>query len=123
MAIGIILGLALLLLYLVVAAIPLYLALRLLGADPSFRKAVVANLTVAAIAGLLQWLIGFFPGILISFVLILFILNKMFDIGWGKAFIVLIVEIIIIWVAFILMALLGIGFLASLGIYSRLGLF
>lgn len=92
----------------VLSSIPLYFALGIVGAkNAGFFKVVLVNFLVGIVASSISAYFGLFAGI-ISFIAMLFIYREMFGIGWLSAFLVWILQIIIIVVivAFLALALI-----------------
>lgn len=93
------------------SSIPLYFALHLLGArSAGFIKVVLVNILAGAIVAAIDSYFGWFAGV-ISFIAVLFVYKEMFELGWLTAFIVWLLEIIIVAVIIGGMILVGIAIL------------
>lgn len=85
----------------IVSAIPLNIAVRLLGGKSSFLKAILVNLIVGTAGYFISTKIKFFATIL-SFIVLLLIYKVMFRIGWLRALLAWVVQLVIIgifWLA------------------------
>ena len=92
---------------LIVSAIPLNLAVKMLGGDSSILKVILANIAVGLIAIFIAMQFGIYAGI-IPFLIMLFVYKYMFEIGLFKAFIAWILQfVIIIVIIFVLIVFLG----------------
>ncbi|MFH1440342.1 MAG: hypothetical protein ABIG89_07260 [Candidatus Woesearchaeota archaeon] len=84
-----------------VSAIPLNIAVKMLGGKSSWLKAIIANIAVAILSYMISLRITKFSGLL-SFIILLLIYKFMFRIGWFRAFIAWLLQLGIIalfWVA------------------------
>jgi len=92
---------------LVVSAIPLNIAVKVLGGESSIIKVIIVNILVGASAAILALVIDKFLAIA-SFIVMIFIYKEMFKIGWIKAFFAWVFQGVII--AGIVFGLLFVGF-------------
>ena len=93
------------------SSIPLYFALRLIkgkARNLSFIKVFLVNVLVAAIASTVSSSFGLLSGVA-AFILALFIYKEMFEIDWLTAFLVWLMQILIVVAIFWVLLLLGIS--------------
>ena len=91
----------------VAAAIPLHLAARMFGGDSTLLKAILTNLIAGVLGGVISLLFSR-TGLLVYFIVLLLVYKMMFKIGWIKAFLVWLLQGIILFVFLILFGLIGI---------------
>lgn len=102
------------LIILIISAIPLNIAVKLLGGDSSILKVIVVNLAVGFAALLLNSFFGVLGG-LISFIAMLFIYKVAFDLGLIRAFLAWILQaIVVVVLGFIAIILFGAAIFATL---------
>ena len=89
---------------LIVAAIPLYIALKLLGTRVSILHVIIVNFIAGIIIGLIKMFFGDVWYILLLLVLIV-IYKYLFKISWLKAFFAWLIQFIIAYVIIYLMGL------------------
>lgn len=97
-----------------IAAIPLHIAVRLLGGRTNFIWTIVINIVAGLAVGLLKGVFATFGGI-IAFIVLLFVYQAAFRIGLLRAFFVWLVTALVLflfWLIFVL--LLGITFFAAI---------
>ncbi len=90
------------------SAVPLYIAVRLLGSRVSFLKVILVNAIVAIITSYLSARKGIFAGFL-AFILTIFIYREMFRLKWLKAFFAWLLQLIIIGALAIFASFLGLA--------------
>ncbi|MBW2981232.1 hypothetical protein KY360_07485 [Candidatus Woesearchaeota archaeon] len=96
----------------VLSALPLYLAVKLLGGKATILKVILVNVIVGIIIPVVKNFIGLFGGI-VAFIVLLFIYKEMFSLGWIRAFIVWIMQFIVVAILiFTAAALLGLSLIA-----------
>lgn len=94
-----------------VSAIPLNLAVKLLGGESSLLKVVLVNFVVAVIFVLSYMYFTVFAG-LIAFILMLLVYKVMFDIGWIRAILAWLLQFVIaVILILILIAVFGLTLL------------
>jgi len=93
---------------LIISAIPLNIAVKLLGGKSSLFKVILVNLILGVINGFIDTKFALFSGIL-SFVALLFIYKIMFDLGWLRAFLVWILQFVIAFILTLILLFLGIS--------------
>ncbi len=96
---------------LLVSSIPLYFALRLMKGKAKkapFIKVFLVNVLIAAIASAVSSSFGLLSGV-ISFLLALFIYKEMFETDWLTAFLIWLMQIIIVAMIFGALMILGIS--------------
>lgn len=98
----------LLFIILVISAIPLNLAVKLLGGKSGILKVIIANLAVAAIATFLDSTVGWYAGLL-SFLLMLLVYKLLFNIGWVRALLAWLLQFVIIALFIVILALIGVS--------------
>ena len=89
-------------LVIVLSAIPLNIAVKLLGGHSSLLKVIGVNIVVAAVGVLISVQIEKMAGLL-SFIALLFIYKLMYDLSWTKALLAWVLQFV---VAAILIAIL-----------------
>ncbi|MBS3066914.1 hypothetical protein J4205_03735 [Candidatus Pacearchaeota archaeon] len=89
----------------ILSAIPLYRAVKFLKGKTNFPKTLFITLVSGLIISILSSLIKIYIGIISSIVLI-WIYKKSFKLKWTKAFIVWIIQIILIIISSIIFGLL-----------------
>jgi hypothetical protein len=93
------------------SSIPLYFALRLIkkkAKNISFVKVFLVNVLVGAVASAISSSFGILSGVA-AFLLALFVYKEMFEIDWLTAFLVWLMQIIIVAMIFGVLILLGIS--------------
>ncbi len=102
---------------LVLTAIPLYLAVSLLGGKASLINAILVNIITGIITSTLRSQYNFL-GLILGFFITMWIYREVFRLIWIKAFLVFIVQAVIMFLVIIGLALIatltGIAILASL---------
>jgi len=93
---------------LIIAAIPLHFSVSLLGGDSSILKAIATNAIVGFIGALINSFVPIF-GTLAYVIAVLLIYKFMFEIGWLRAILVWILQIIISAVLLVLFAFIGLS--------------
>jgi len=117
-------GIAIIIVFLIlewiIITIPVYLAAKLFGSDASFSRAMGAVL-LAEIAAVIIIIIFVFisivyksfilgiSGLIIDFMAVLGVYKSMFNVGWGAAFGIIIVSIIIVIIFNLILSLFGIN--------------
>lgn len=91
----------------VVSALPLYLAVTFLGGRTSILKTFLVMIITALVVSMVSATIPF--GGIIAFILLIWIYKEMFQMGWLRAFLAWILQIVFIIVLFALLAVFGIG--------------
>ena len=104
----------------IIITIPVYLAAKLFGSDASFLRAMVAVLLAGILAGIIIIIFAFISttygsftlailGLFIAFIAVLGVYKSMFNVGWGAAFGIIIISIIIALIFNLVLSLFGIG--------------
>ncbi len=91
---------------LVVSAIPLNLAVKILGGRSSILKVILVNFIVGLIGAYLNSTLGWLAGI-VSFIAMLFIYKIIFGLGWIRAFLAWILQAVIIAIIIIALILIA----------------
>jgi hypothetical protein len=110
----------------IIVTIPVYLAAKLFGSDASFLKAMVAVLLAGILSGIIIMIFAYISivygnfilaisGLIIAFIAVLGVYKSMFNVGWGAAFGIMIVSIIIAFIFNMILSLFGIGIFYLLG--------
>jgi len=99
-----------LLIVLVISAIPLNLAMKMLGGKSSILKVILANLLAGIAYIFLHAYMGIFAG-LASFIVMILIYREIFKVGWLRVLLALILEVVIIILFWVALAALGISLL------------
>jgi hypothetical protein len=110
----------------IIASIPVYLAAKLFGSDASFLRAMGAVLLSGIVAVIIIKIFAFISiayksfilgilGLIIAFIAVLGVYKSMFNVGWGAAFGIIIVAIIIGFIFNLILSLFGIGIFHLLG--------
>ncbi|MFW6013548.1 MAG: hypothetical protein ACOCZQ_00410 [Nanoarchaeota archaeon] len=94
-------------LILVISAIPLDIAVKMLGGRSSLLKVIVANIIIAIIGYLIQYYIDFLVGFF-SFIAMLFVYKRMFRMGWLRTLVAWFLQYLLISIFIVLLALIGI---------------
>ena len=97
-----------LLIVLVISAIPLNLAMKMLGGKSSILKVILANLLAGIAYILLHAYLGLFAG-LASFIVMILIYREIFKVGWIRVLLALVLEVVIIIIFWIALAAIGIS--------------
>ena len=92
----------------ILAALPLHLAVRLNRGHSTILKAILINILAAIVLSLANHVFHFW-GPLIGFILLLFIYRYAFHLSLLKAFIVWVVQVLLVILFWFLAALLGIA--------------
>jgi len=92
---------------LIIAAIPLHFSVSFLGGDSSILKAIITNGLVGLAGALIQSFVPSF-GTLVYVIAVLLIYKFMFNIGWIRAVLVWILQVIISVVLLMLLMFLGV---------------
>ncbi len=103
-------------LVLVVSAIPLNIAVKIMGGKSSIIKVIAANIIIAIIGYFIAENINFLAGLL-SFIVMLFVYKLMFRMGWVRSFLAWLLQYVIIAIFFILLTLIGIMAIPSFVIF------
>jgi len=104
----------------IIGSIPVYLAAKLFGSDASFLRAMGAVLLSGIVAVIIIIIFAFISiayksfilsisGLIIAFIAVLGVYKSMFNVGWGAAFGIIIVAIIIAFIFNLILSLFGIG--------------
>ena len=106
-------GMLLLLLFIIIifllAALPLYLAVKFLGGKTTLFKAAVVNLFVGIVVAIIHLLLPRW-GILIGFIVLLWFYREFFKLKWIKAFFAWFIEIafiVLFWFLGITLGIIG----------------
>ena len=110
----------------IIITIPVYLAAKLFGSDASFLRAMGAVLLSEIVAVIIIIIFVFISiayksfilgisGLIIDFIAVLGVYKSMFNVGWGAAFGIIIVSIIIVIIFNLILSLFGIGISHLLG--------
>ena len=87
-----------------VSAIPLNIAVKLLGGKSSWFKAIAVNVLVSIAGYFIAQFIDFFSTI-VSFIVLLLIYKVMFKLGWIRALLAWLVQLILIAIFWIVVFL------------------
>ncbi|MBU0979647.1 MAG: hypothetical protein KJ709_02485 [Nanoarchaeota archaeon] len=91
----------------VVSALPLYLAVNILGKRTSLLKVFLVNILVAVVfASVQSWFLTW--GWILGIIVLLLVYKVMFDIGWIRALLVWVVQMLFIVLFSLALMLLGI---------------
>jgi hypothetical protein len=104
----------------IITTIPVYLAAKLFGSDASFLRAMGAVLLSEIVSVIIIIIFVFISiayksfilsisGLIIDFIAVLGVYKSMFNVGWGAAFGIIIVSIIIVIIFNLILSLFGIG--------------
>ena len=96
---------------LVVSAIPLNIAVKLLGGRSSLLKVVAINLLMGLVNGFLDAKLRIYSGIA-SFIILLLLYRFMFDIGWIRAILAWVLQFVLVAAFMIALMLLGVNVLS-----------
>jgi len=110
----------------IIASIPVYLAAKLFGSDASFLRAMGAVLLSGIVAVIIIIIFLFISaaygsflliilGLVVAFIAVLGVYKSMLNVGWGAAFGIIIVSIIIGFIFNLILSLFGIGIFYLLG--------
>jgi len=110
----------------IIASIPVYLAAKLFGSDASFLRAMGAVLLSGIVAVMIIIIFLFISaaygsflliilGLVVAFIAVLGVYKSMLNVGWGAAFGIIIVSIIIGFIFNLILSLFGIGIFYLLG--------
>jgi hypothetical protein len=110
----------------IIITIPVYLAAKLFGSDASFSRAMGAVLLSEIVSVIIiiififisiayrSFILGI-SGLIIAFIAVLGIYKSMFNVGWGAAFGIIIVSIIIGIIFNLILSFFGINIFPLLG--------
>jgi len=97
---------------LMIAALPLYFAVQLLGGKATISKVILVNIYTVIIFAILEFVFNLF-GLgnlsIVSFILLIYFYHSFFKLGWIKALIVWFLQIIVAVILLYLMIALGIA--------------
>jgi hypothetical protein len=93
-------------LLLILTAIPLYLAVKLLGGRAIFVNAVLVNIVTGILTSFLRSGYGFL-GLILGFFVTLWIYREVFRLIWIKAFLVFILQAIIMFFVILFIGLMA----------------
>ncbi|PLW79622.1 hypothetical protein C0585_06515 [Candidatus Woesearchaeota archaeon] len=111
---GTLLFIIILLIGLAISALPLNIAVHLLGGDSSTIKVIIVNISVGIVAALINVYVNVYAGI-VAFIAMLFIYKVAFDLGWIRAFFAWILQGIILALLILgLILVFGAGVLTTL---------
>ena len=97
-------------LIIIISAIPLYLAVKLLRGKTTLMKVIIVNFLVAVAAFLIELIVSLgWLGSLLTAVALLFIYKSMFKIGWVRSILVWLLQIVIAALLMMLFALFGVA--------------
>jgi hypothetical protein len=109
----------------IIASVPVYLAAKLFGSDASFLRAMGAVLLSGIVAVIIIIIFAFISaaygivliilGLVVAFIAVLGVYKSMLNVGWGAAFGIIIVSIIIGFIFNLILSLFGIGIFHLLG--------
>ena len=99
-----------------ISAIPLNIAVKILGGESSWLKAIGVNLLIDVINVFLSAKIRF-GYLIISFILKLFIYKLIFRIGWFRAFIAWLLQYVIAAMLIIILLILGLGSIIAIPLF------
>jgi hypothetical protein len=110
----------------IISSIPVYLAAKLFGSDASFLRAMGAVLLSGIVAVIIIIIFAFISiayksfilgilGLIMAFIAVLGVYKSMLNVGWGAAFGIIIVAIIIGFIFNLILSLFGIGIFHLLG--------
>ena len=95
----------------VISALPVWLALKIAGAKKSgFIRVFIVNIIVGFISGILGHYLGWF-GAIPAFILLLLIYKIAFKIGWLRAILVWVMQLVIVAAFTFILTLFGIAIL------------
>lgn len=94
---GIIIALLVLLVILIFSALPLHLAVKVLGGDTTIFKTSMVMVLSGIATSAIEWFFGIFSGI-IAFILVLFIYMLTFGLSLLRAFFVWILQVVFVGV-------------------------
>jgi len=95
-------GIVALILILIISALPLYFAVKILGGDASVFKVLIVNLIVGIIGIAVN-------SHLIAFLLLIFVYKMMFRLSWISAFLAWVLQFVIAALLVALAIILGLG--------------
>lgn len=94
----------------IISAIPLNLAVKLIGGKSSIIKVIFVNFLVAVASALLYQTFGLFA-VIFSFLAMLLIYKIMFKIGWFRAFLAWILQFILVAIFVVVLLMFGVSLL------------
>lgn len=98
----------------VLSSLPLYFAVRFLGGKTGIVKAVLVNFVVGLLVSVIRDRFALLGGLL-AFVIMVWIYHEIFRLRWIKAFLVWLVQIVIIALFYLILALIfGLTILAGI---------
>ncbi|MBN1503009.1 hypothetical protein JW930_05685 [Candidatus Woesearchaeota archaeon] len=101
----------------IIASLPLYFAVKLLGGKTSLLKTVLVNFIAGIVYSFIASQLGFL-GRILAFFLLIWIYHEVFRLRWLKAFFAWLIQLFIVLLFYIIMFLLavfaGIGVLLAI---------
>lgn len=100
----------------VISAIPLYFAVKFVRGKTTIFKAAMINLLVGLIVGLISFIVPFI-GFILGFIVLLLMYRYFFRISFLKALFVWFLEIIIVYLLWLLAIFIGVTSLAAMFLF------
>ena len=97
----------------IISALPLYFAVKFLGGRTKLWKTIIINILAGIVLLIINTLVPVIGGI-VAFVIILMMYMYFFRIGFLRAILVWVLEIILVAIFWFIGTILGIGILASM---------
>ena len=91
-----------------IASLPLHISVNLLGGESTILKAMITNAVIGLVGGAIYLFVPRFAGI-VYFIAILFIYKSMFSIGWIRAVLVWVLQVVIAFLLIMLLMFLGVA--------------
>ncbi len=91
-----------------IASLPLHISVNILGGDSTILKAMVTNAVIGLVGGVIYLFIPRFAGI-VYFIAILLVYKLMFNIGWIRAVLVWVLQVVIAFLLIMLLMFLGVA--------------
>jgi len=109
----IIIGAFVFIIILIISALPLYLAVKMLGGKTTIFKTILVNI----LGGIIVYLVNHFFttwGGLIAFILLIWFYREMFRLKWFKALLAWLLQLIFMAILYAILAFLGLAYLISI---------
>jgi hypothetical protein len=88
----------------IISALPLYMAVKMLGGRATILKTILVNILCSVIIGVIYLVLPFAS--IIAFIALLWIYHEMFRLKWFKAFLAWIISIVITFLFILIFAIL-----------------
>lgn len=92
----------------IISAIPLFLAMKILGGRGGIFRVIFVNLLVALVTFLVKYYFQSWLGGLFAFILMIWIYKDFFRLGWLRALLAWLLQFVVVFLLVLLLGLVGI---------------